>query len=283
MNRRAVYQIAAWVAVALVAITVYGAVKERLGRMFRDQNAPFARFAKSATSLGGGVVYSLNERVVLTGENAELKRENAELRARMLDYGNLERDNAELRASLGLAERHPKSIGAEVVSRDGMTSGWLKTVRINKGERDGVRLHAPVVNENGLVGRVYATTRRTADVLLLADPNSSVSCYVEREGVATHGVLVGGGFGGGDGLSLTAVVKPLAVDFLNKDIEIRKGDKILTSGLGGVFPRGLPVGEVTESASAPSGLYKTAAVAPYADFRTLSLVFVLQTGDSGTD
>ena len=277
MKRKTVYRAIAWIAIVLLSLIIYGAVSGRLERLFTDQNAPYPRFAKSAVGFLMKTGSAFRERAALVRENAALAEQNAELLAKMPAYAVFEEENTRLREMLELSAKYPENIRAEVVSRDGIASGWLKTVRIDKGERDGVKRYAPVVNANGLVGRVFETSHRTADVLLLADPNSSVSCYVEREGIATHGVLTGSGFGSSqNSFVLTGIAKPLTVDFLDKDIEIRKGDKILTSGLGGLFPRGLPVGEVTDAAEAPSGLYKTARIAPYADFKTVSLVFVLQ-------
>jgi len=276
----------AWGVILLAALAVYGFARGRIGRFFQDQNASYPRFVHTAHDFLTDVGHSLYERGTITLENGELAEQNAELQARMLRFEELERENAGLRAALGLSANHVRSVSAEVVSRDGVASGWLKTVRINKGERDGVRKNAPVINEKGLVGRVFETSRLTADVLLLADPNSSVSCYVERIGESAHGVLTGDGFAsaGGGELLFTGVVKPLTFDYLDKDVEIRVGDRILTSGLGGIFAKGIAVGVVTEVETAKSKLYQTAKIAPYADLKTVSLVFVLNTGaNAGAD
>ena len=285
MNKKIISRIFAWAVLALVALSVYGFARGHIGRFIRDQNMSYPQFVDTAYDFLVAAGHSLHERAEITRENVELSEQNAELQARMLRFEELERENADLRVALGLSTRHVRSVSAEVISRDGVASGWLKTVRINKGERDGVRKNAPVINEKGLVGRVFETSRRTSDVLLLADPNSSVSCYVERIGESAHGVLTGDGFaaGGGD-LLFTGVVKPLTFDYLDKDIEIRVGDRILTSGLGGVFSKGLAVGVVTEIGTTKSKLYQTAVIAPYADLKTTSLVFVLSTeADDGAD
>ena len=275
-NKSAIARVGAWVAVALVALLVYDAARGRIGRSAKDANAPYTRFAQSSGGFFSRLCTPFSDRTALRRQNTALAAENEELKAQMLHCKTLTQENAFLRETLRIAPRYPGSIAAEVVSRGGAASGWLKTVRINKGEADGVRRFAPVVNGAGLVGRVIETTHRTADVLLLADPNCKVSCYIEREGIAAHGIAFGGGFG--DGLTFVGAAKPLTVDYLGKDIEVREGDKILTSGLGGAYPRGLPIGEVIVSGAAESGLYQTARIAPFADFTTVSLVFVLKSG-----
>jgi len=274
----------AWGVLLLAALCVYGLARGRVGRFIRDQNISYPQFADTAYDFLSAAGHSIRDRAGITRENAELAGQNAELQSQLLRLAELERENAVLREALALSAQHTRSVGAEVVSRDGVASGWLKTVRINKGERDGIGKNSPVVNEKGLVGRVFETSRRTADVLLLSDPNSSVSCYVERIGESAHGVLTGDGFstGGGD-LLFTGVVKPLTFDYLDKDVEIRSGDRILTSGLGGVFAKGIAVGVVTEVETAKSKLYQTAKIAPYADLKSVSLVFVLNVTDKTAD
>jgi rod shape-determining protein MreC len=265
-----------WAALPLIAVGAYAlAARAGIGRAARDSGAPHLRFAAEAREFFGSIKSSLRGRSDAAIENAALSDEASALRAKLLVFEELQRENAALRAAMKLAPRNFGGIRAEVVSRGGAASGWLQTVRIDKGERDGVRKSAPVVNENGLVGRILETTARTADVLLLADPNSKVSCHIEREGAGANGILSGGGFSPGAALELSGIAKPLTVDYLGKDIELRAGDRILTSGLGGVFPRGLPVGEIMESAAVASGLYNTAKIAPYVDFSTVSLVYVL--------
>ena len=275
-NKPAIARIGAWVALAFIALLIYDTARDRIGRAAKDANAPYPRFAKSSEGFFPRLFTPFSDRSALRRQNTTLKAENEELKARILHYRILAEENAFLRESLRVAPRHKNSIAAEVVSRGGAASGWLKTVRIDKGELDGVKRFAPVVNGAGLVGRVIETTHRTADVLLLADPNCKISCYIEREGIGAHGIVSGGGFG--EDLTFVGAAKPLTVDYLNKNIEIREGDKILTSGLGGAYPRGLPIGEVITSAAAESGLYQTAHIAPIVDFSTVSLVFVLEPG-----
>lgn len=265
-----------WAALPLIALGVYAlAARAGIGRAARDNAAPHLRFAAETRGFCAALKDSLRVRSDSARENAALADEASELRAKLLLFEELQRENAALRAALKLSPRGSGGIRAEVISRGSAASGWLQTARIDKGERDGVRKSAPVVNENGLVGRILETTDRTADILLLADPNSKVSCHIEREGISANGILSGGGFSAGAALELSGMAKPLTVDYLGKDIELRVGDRILTSGLGGVFPRGLPIGEIMESAAIASGLYNTAKIVPYVDFSTVSLVYVL--------
>jgi rod shape-determining protein MreC len=123
-----------------------------------------------------------------------------------------------------------------------------------------------VVTPDGLVGKTVDVSLRTADVLLLSDPNCKVSARIARTG--TFGLVSGTG-PARDGAMLCRM------EFINKDVPIRAGDQVLTSGLGGVFPPGLLVGYVDAVDLDESGLYQRADVVPRADLGRLTYVFVV--------
>lgn len=194
-------------------------------------------------------------------ENVRLRREVAALSLARGDAERMEVENARLRRSLGYAERRPGEwIAAEVLSRDGAAAGVRRTLRVGKGSRDGVSEGAVVVVPEGLVGRVTAVTPHTAEITLVTDPSVKVSCEAEVvSGRPMRGILCGGG------------------DFLvMRHVTGAEGasprTRILTSGLGGVFPKGIEVGAFVQMNGVGSAL--EAEVQPSVDYQALEDVFI---------
>jgi len=148
-------------------------------------------------------------------------------------------------------------------------------VRVNRGSEEGIKSGAAVLTVDGLVGRTTAVSRHTSDVLLIADPTCKVACRVKRTGAL--GVLSGTGVsaGGKSKLDMLCGLKPGRLDYIAKERRVLKGDEIVTSGLGGVFPEDLPVGRVVSSGLHVSGLYQAAEVMPSAMIEALRYVFII--------
>lgn len=123
---------------------------------------------------------------------------------------------------------------------------------VNLGARDGVKLGQPVIDAHGVMGQVVHVLPGMSEVMLVTDPEHAVPVVIERTGLRT----VAYGAPGGDGLSLPTI--PMAAD-------VRTGDRLLTSGVGGRFPPGFPVGTVRRVAPAVSGMFLDAFAAPAAD------------------
>ena len=242
-------------------------------------NAPFGRFLHGVPGFFGRAWASVSGGASAAAERDRLREENEALRADRLEAERLREENAALRRDLGLASALPGLLCAEVLSRGGST-GWRCVVRIGRGSRDGVAEGDAVVCPLGLVGRVIATSARTADVLLLSDGDSRVACRIETAGgVPVRGILSGGGIAADDReLELAQVAAPFTVEFLDKDASIRPGDRVLTSGLGASFPAGIPVGTVVSAEPDATRLHQRVAVAPLVDFGALRRVFVLRAG-----
>ena len=243
--------------------------------MARDANAPYGRFALAFRELVSGTVAALRDSVEIRRQNAALASEVDDLRARLLFHDEMQRENTSLKRALKLQTANHAMLCAEVVSRGG-ASGWWNLVRISKGAKDGVTRNCAVISTEGLVGRVVETSADTADILLLTDVNSKVSCYLEGTAAGARGILTGGGiFKPGDEVELMHVIEPMSLAYLNKEMDIAKGARVITSGLGGVYPAGIPVGEVVSSIHDSTKLYQSASIAPYVDFASLSRVFVI--------
>ena len=199
-------------------------------------------------------------------ENLRLRREAASLALVNDDLARLEAENVRLREALGYVESHPgRWIAATVVSVGGGAANVRRMVRVDKGSLAGVALNAAVTVPGGLVGRVTAVTPHTAEVLLLNDATSRVACRVESDLGRLEGILEGT-IGGGlvlkhlQGLKEGAVPPPRC--------------RVYSSGAGGVFPEGIPVGALLEVREERYRLSSEGEVAPAVDFATLEDVFI---------
>lgn len=240
-------------------------------------NAPFGRAADEAPGWFSRQWAGFTGGADAARERDALRAELDAARASLLELEALRAENRELRTALGMSASRPRLVPAEAISAGG-AGGWWRSIRLSRGRDAGIVPGCPVLCAEGLVGRVTAATASTADVLLLCDPASQVACVVEgREGGA-RGILRGGGVAPAaeaPGLEMLHAVEPLAADYLGKDLELRPGDRVLTSGLGDAFPAGIPIGVVGEVSPDSTRLFQHATVAPYADFASLRRVFVL--------
>jgi rod shape-determining protein MreC len=204
----------------------------------------------------------------LAAENRALTEEAALLRGEVRRMGDIERENAALRELAGFARKSPQRlVPCEVTGRD--ATGWWKTARLDKGRRGGVATGRAVLTADGLVGRTVAGGERSTDVLLLTDPACKVG--VRLADAAVFGVLSGSGETDGEG------APTCRMEFIPRNEEVPDGAEVVTSGLGGVFPRGLLVGRTLRTELDESGLYQRAEVEPAADFLRLEYAFVIAT------
>ncbi len=168
--------------------------------------------------------------------------------------------NTRLRNLMGFQKKMAgQMIAAEVVGKD--PSPWSKTIIIDKGVSNGVQIGQPVVIPEGIAGLVIDAAQRYAKVLLLIDPNSAVDALVQK--TRARGVVKGSASG-------KCVFK-----YVLRKHNISVGDDVVSSGLDGVFPKGLRVGRVSEIVRLNAGIFQEVAVTPYADFETLEEVFII--------
>ena len=200
-------------------------------------------------------------------ENRALSEEIVYLRGEMRMANELERDNQMLRDLLGFVQRFPnKLISCEVIGRD--STGWWQTARLDKGTLAGVAEARAVITPEGLIGRTESVSDRTADVLLLSDPACKVSVRLSRTGV----------FGVAEGLGAKPGEQPVCrMDYILQTADVQEGDEVVTSGLGGLFPKGLLVGRVTKVEMHEAGLYQTAWIDSAANLGELEYGFVAAT------
>jgi rod shape-determining protein MreC len=170
----------------------------------------------------------------LEHENSALQVENRELRATNQSLRDVEHEVNRLRHALNYRERSVfKLIAAEMVARDSST--WWRTVTINRGRRDGIETDMPVVTDEGLIGKTTSVSDVISVVLLVSDENCRVAASVE--GSREQGIV--------SGERVTTGLTPrLDLNFLSKQADLKPGQKVYTSGVGGVFPSGLLIGVV---------------------------------------
>ena len=205
-------------------------------------------------------------RTLLLRELSELRAQNRTLHLQVAQLRTAEAENQRLRQMVGWQRLSPwKSRACRVIARD--TADWWRTVRIDLGSRDGARPGLPVVSGEGLLlGRLDTVGWAISAVVLVGDPKCRVSVVV-RESRET-GVLTTPSAG---------VLDHRLVDLthLPRNTALRPGQAVHTSGLGGYFPAGIPVGTVVDTRSVGFGLYSEARVKLLADSSRLEEVVVL--------
>ena len=264
----------------LVLLNLPSSVSVSVKQFFREIVSPFHELSSGLGERVGESFSVFVDPLGRTREEERQARDLADLRRRQWQLESLERDNGLLRSHLEYRRNSPfPLVAAEVIAR-GEASGWWEAVTVNKGEADGVTVGLAVLTPEGLVGRTASVTRHTSDVLLLTDRNCAVAAEMARSG--EFGVLRGQGSGVGDDKGGMGYPPTLCrLDYLPNQAALRPGDRVVTSGLGGIFPRGLLVGVVQAAAVHRSGLYQFAYVRPAADLARLRYVFVARKSDRG--
>ena len=197
----------------------------------------------------------------LAAENRRLLDEIAQLKMQLADHAELAAENDRLRMALDFDRRNPDTwIAAPVLSRGG-TLGAGDMLRIGKGTAAGIRKGAAVAVPEGLVGQVADVSRHTAEIRLVTDPAVKVACEVVTgvaDGPAAFGILSGG-----------------RLVHLKRDLVLPEHAKVVTSGLGEVYPRGITVGTLSQGAHADeTQLEQVGEIAPAVDFPSLETVFI---------
>ncbi|HEY7411763.1 MAG TPA: rod shape-determining protein MreC [Vicinamibacteria bacterium] len=194
-------------------------------------------------------------------ENRRLRQEVAVLRGSLMHHERLAHEAGRLRELASLQKVLPVPTAmAVVIAREGVP--WFRTLVIDKGLDDGLRLSAPVLSANGVVGRIIGLGPRAAKVQLLLDAESGVAVRVERSRVT--GVVEGQAGTAGD----------LAFKYVPLLADVVEGDVVVTSGLDRIYPPGLVVGRV-RTVKRGAGLFKEIQVAPSARFDTIEEVLVV--------
>lgn len=205
-------------------------------------------------------------RSALVKENEKLRLEHERLRIQVQQNAELLRENSALRQSLAWQKQTPWKLKlARVIGRD--PANWWRTVMIDAGEKQGLRANLPVLTAEGLVGRIAVTAPNRSLVLLLGDPNLRVGAIISDKDVHEAGIV----------LSTSAPLDNNMVQFqyFSHNTAIKPGQSVVTSGDGGVFPKGIPIGQIVDLQSKSTELSTEARVKVAANLNALEEVWVM--------
>jgi rod shape-determining protein MreC len=206
-------------------------------------------------------------------ENRVLRARVRTLEAELQLSAHRAQESERLRELLAFRQSMPlETLAAQVVSRDGVP--WFRTLTLDKGEQDGVRLDAAVISATGVVGRVFAIGPRAARVQVLLDRDSGAAAVIERSRVSgvVSGQVAGPDAGGED----------LLLKYVPERADVVVGDLVVTSGLDRIFPKGLVIGRV-RLVGGVAGLFREVRVEPSARFDRLEDVLVLRQAQAPLD
>ncbi len=249
---------------ALILISLR--VKERKGvalfdGLLMEICSPFQKASTFAIKKVRGVFQEYLFLVHLQRENerlkkriADLQRENDQMREMVLSHERL-RKLLQFRETLSST-----LVAAEVVGRD--PSSWFKSVTINKGEKDGVRKGMAVISPEGVIGQILKTAPSHSVVLLVTDYNSAIDSIIQR--TRAKAIVEGGG------------ENRCQLKYLLRTEDVVAGDRVVTSGLGGNFPKGLMIGEIRKVDKKGHGIFQYAELVPSVDFTRLEEVLIIK-------
>ena len=210
----------------------------------------------------------------LREENKALREENALLKSENREYSELKSENEELRRAFDLKGDFDDytMIGANIIAME--PGNWYSVFKVDMGEREGISVDFPVVTgSKGLVGRVLDSDSTTANIQTIIDEDSAISGWIAKAG-GGHAIIKGDMQLKEDGLCKMVYI-PIEVD-------VEVGDVIETSGIGGIYPKGIIIGEVLEVRKTGSELDRYAVIKPAADLRRLEEVFILKNNNIGS-
>ena len=199
-------------------------------------------------------------------ENEELRKINSELQGKALEYDALKQESERLRSMLKFAEvrEEYKYIGADIIGASG--NNFLDGFIINKGENHGIKKRMIAMTGEGLVGQVTAVGSNWAIIQCLSNENIAVAALVERTR-DNNGIVKGYK---DENNKLLAEIQRLSLDS-----NIKEGDVIVTSGLGGIYPPGIRIGNVLSVHEDKGEVMKSAIIEPYVDFTKIEEVFIV--------
>ncbi|MEP6822128.1 MAG: rod shape-determining protein MreC [Chthoniobacterales bacterium] len=263
MNRTSIISLVIFAAILGYLMTFGPDSTRKVQSGFYQLISPFlttgSSLEKQITSVRAGLK-SLDD---LEKDNSQLRVENRSLKATNQALRDVEREVNRLRLALAYRERSVfRLVPAEIVTRDAST--WWRTVTINRGKDDGIETDMSVVTDQGLVGKTTTVSDTISVVLLISDENCRVAANVE--GSREQGIVTGERVAG-------ALTPLLNLNFLSKQANLQPGQKVYSSGVGGVFPSGLLVGTVKEYKV--RDLDGQARINPAVDLSKLEDVFVV--------
>ncbi len=265
------FSVLVFLAVLAVAFFIWARTQ---GELSVTENAvgsllsPVQNALNSAATWMRSFAQDIRDRGAIKTQNEELTLENMTLQYRVSQLEEAERENERLKALLSAQSAYEElsPIYARVIAKD--AGPWFDTFSINRGQLSGVTVGMAVVTGDGLVGRVYEAGLNYAKVMSVIDSRSSIACLIER--TRDNGVLTG---------QLSAAGSDVLCNmyYLPTVNSVVPGDTVITSGLDGMFPKGLMVGTVAEVSRQADSAARYIVVSPLVDFNHIEEVLVLRT------
>ena len=199
----------------------------------------------------------------LEKENEELKEKNSELETQLRELEGIKADNATLQEYMNLTQKYADydTIPAYVINRD--VSNYSSDLIINVGSNDGVDVNMTVIADKGLVGHIISVTKNTAKVQVIVDSASTVSCNISttEESIICKGTIENN--------------QVLRASYIPTEAELIQGDNVYTSGLGGIYRKGILIGTIKEIITTSNSIDRYAKIEPAVDFSTVGTVLVI--------
>ena len=194
----------------------------------------------------------------------ELKEENEELKAQVAELAEAQETAERLQALLDLQSTYDlESTAARIIGTS--SDAWSATVTLNKGSTSGFEVGMPVLDSGGVIGQIIEVSATTSTVRLITDEESGVSAMIQSS--RAQGMLLGQADG------------TLRLAYVSVEADVEVGDVVITSGIGGVFPKGLPIGTVSSVEKDDNAVYYTIVVVPYSSAETNEEVLVVTSVD----
>jgi rod shape-determining protein MreC len=267
VTARRVILLAVLVAAALAAMRITVPERTRLTpleSMFRDTIAP-VQIGLTWLGRQANRLISFPVSMIRAGEhNQALEEEVARLESQVIQLNEFKLENERLTGLLNYKQVMAKTydlLAASVVGRD--PGNWFGIITLNRGINDGVKENMTVLTPEGLVGRVVSVSHATCEVLLITDPRSGVGSLIQD--TRTSGIV--------EGTTTSSGMTKMIHIPNNAPVEV--GQAVITSGLGSIFPKNIPVGEITAIRREPSGLFNSADIRPFADLSRLEEVLII--------
>jgi rod shape-determining protein MreC len=282
--RRRRAALAVFVGLSIVLLTAYfgespGGILHALQKGTQEALAPIESGASKALKPVRDLFGWFGDTVDAKDENEKLRDEVERLRQQVAEAQTAKRDAAQLREIVDLHDFETFPSGTEPVTARVIARSptvWYSSIKIDKGSGDGVEVDQPVIAAGGLAGKVTRVTGGTSEVTLITDASSAVSAQVMPNGA-------------------TGIVKPevgqpedLLLDFVQRGRRVTSGTTVVTSGftssrVESLFPRGIPIGRVTEVDLDEVELYQRVHVEPFAELRQIDFVQVLTRKPASTE
>jgi rod shape-determining protein MreC len=265
------------IALVLAAVLLLGflLLPSQLQGVFQEVGSPIGWVLswplRAAASVQDGTAELWSGFTELRGvrdENKELRKELEHLKGQNSQLREAASATERLTALLEFKKQADLSmVAAQVIGRD--TGNWYRTIILNKGESDGFQSDMGVITAEGVVGRIVKTTAATSVVLLVTDPNNAIAGLVQR--TRDEGIVEGTTIG---------LARMKYIPLLSN---ARPGDRVVTSGLVGGFPRGLAIGTITRIDKDEGALFQFAELAPDVDVNRVEEVLVIQSPNVHTE